>query len=454
MVLLTAGSSIVRTFALTRGAKMATDQPIDFDSYLYDDGSPPLGGEDHSTHRAQNAPGNASQPSEDAQNKSTSHRRHEDGVSDEISEEARRFLSGPLSTVFIPSLYTLVCVVSLPLNAVALVAFARRPRPVKPAAIFMLNLAAADLLFALLLPLRIHYHFRGNHWVFGETLCRLATASFYCNMYCSVLLIACIAADRLLAVVYPVRSLVWRRPRYAAWACLTAWALALAASAPLVAFRQTVRLEGPGVTTCHDVQEPARLRGLYAAYFTAVVCGLFLLPALVTLVCYARVAHTLRRLPDRTEHDSRRKRRATLMALTVLALFLVCFAPTNCLLLLHYLRWGSAGEGSAGEAPDGSYAAYLVCLCVGSLNCCLDPLIYYFGSSQCQQQLSAALGCGKGPESGRKKGAYWSSEVSSRTSSRIFFKSSQNRLSGVKAKPDSVDSLQPGLNSQYKKLLV
>ncbi|CAL8320157.1 unnamed protein product [Lota lota] len=439
-------SSIVRTFALTRSIKRPTDEPIG--SYLNEYASVSLSPKNDSSHPEPFVFWRPEDPFNEA---------NETWPSRRISDQARQFLTGPLSTVFIPSLYTLVCLVSLPLNAVALVTFARQVRPVKPAVVFMLNLAAADLLFALLLPFRIHYHFSGNHWTLGPALCRVVTATFYCNMHCSVLLIACISVDRLLAVVYPIRSLGWRRPRHAAGACGAAWALALAGSVPLALSEQTVRLDELGITTCHDVQEVEQLRWRYAAYFCTVAVALFLLPMLVTLGCYARVIWALRRVPDKVGHNSRRKARAMSMALVVLLLFLVCFAPTNCLLLLHYLQFSSLGGGEEGaaegqQAPDGSYAAYLVFLCVGSLNCCLDPLVYYFGSSQCQRQLSATLGCRKGLDSGRKNIYSCSSSSSSRTALR----SSQNGFTSVKAKPavHKLDSFQASLDSQYKKLLV
>ncbi|CAL8406342.1 unnamed protein product [Arctogadus glacialis] len=422
------GSSIVRTFAITRTVQRPTDEPFDSDSY----------GDTSWQHFVIWAP-------EELQNNSYNSA-NETWPSEHISKQARQFLSSPLSTVFIPSFYTLVCLLSLPLNGLALVTFARQVRPVKPAVVFMLNLAGADLLFALLLPFKIHYHFNGNDWTFGPLLCRVVTASFYCNMHCSVLLIACISVDRLLAVVYPIRSLGWRRPRYAAAACGAAWTLALVGSAPLALTEQTVRLDQLGITTCHDVQQIEQLQWYYKVYFSTVAVALFLLPMLVTLGCYALVIWALRRVPDKVGHHSRKKARAMSMALIVLMLFLVCFAPTNCLLLLHYLQFSPLGGGA-----DGSYVAYLVFLCVGSLNCCLDPLVYYFGSSQCQRQLSATLGCRKGLDSGRKN-RYSCSETSSRT----VLRSSHAGFTSLKAKPPGakLDSFQASLKSQYKKLLV
>lgn len=355
-------------------------------------------------------------------------------VSPRISEEALLFLTGPVSTILIPSFYMMVCLISVPINICALTAFAVRIRPKKPAAIYMLNLACADLIFALLLPLKIFYHFGGNNWVFGPLMCRAVTAAFYWNMYCSVLLIACISVDRLLAVVYPMDSLTWRQPKNATIACVTMWILSLAGSVPLVLSEQTVYLQELNITTCHDVLPVHELIWHHKFYFVTLCCTLFFLPLLVTVVSYARVIWALSSVPRGIPGSSRRRTRAVVMALTVLVMFVLCFAPTNCLLLVHYLQF-NAGISRAQEAPDGSYAAYLVFLCVGSLNCLLDPMVYYFGSSQCQRQLFSVLTCEKIPENGR---------------SRSILKS--GRLESTKT--NTTDTFEQSLSSHYKKLLV
>lgn len=357
-----------------------------------------------------------------------------------MSDVALSFLEGPVSTVLMPSFYTLVCLISVPINIGALLAFARRIRPKKPAAIYMLNLASADLLFALLLPFKIFYHFSGNNWIFGEPLCRLVTAAFYWNMYCSVLLIACVSVDRLLAVVYPIDSLAWRRPRNATIACASMWMLSFAGSLPLVLSEQTLYVSELKITTCHDVQS-SQLMWEYKLYFLILSCVLFFLPLLITVASYGKVIWSLSRVPSGVPGRSRRRTRAMVMVLTVLVIFVLCFMPTNCLLLAHYLQFHQ-GVTATQEAPDGSYAMYLVFLCVGSLNCLLDPLVYYFGSSQCQKQLSSALTCMSTRES------------SSCSSSR--FNSSANKKSRCTAssKLTTSDNFSKNLNSQYKKLLI
>ncbi|XP_061657300.1 proteinase-activated receptor 1-like [Syngnathoides biaculeatus] len=365
-----------------------------------------------------------------------------------ISEEVRSFLTSRLSTLIIPSFYAAVCLFAVPVNACAALAFSRRIRPKKPASIYMLNLACADLLFGGLLPFKAAYHFAGNHWVFGEPMCRVVTAAFYWNMNCSVLLVACISVDRLLAVVYPIDSLAWRRPRNAVVACVAMWLLSLAGSVPLLVSEQTFHLKELDITTCHDVRPVGELVGLYGTYFVVLCVALFVAPLLVTVVSYARVIWSLNRAPRGVPGRSRRRTRALVMALTVLVMFLLCFAPTNCLLLVHYVQLHH-GLNQSRDAPEGSYVAYLVFLCLGSLNCLLDPLLYCFGSSQCQRELAGALRC-----QGMADSFGASSSDTYRSSTRTILKPARTDCSHQNVSFAKKDSSQGSHGSYYKKLLV
>lgn len=364
-----------------------------------------------------------------------------------ISEDAVLFLTGPMSTLLMPSWYLVVCVISVPINLCALVAFSRRIRPKKPAAIYMLNLACADLLFTLLLPFKISYHFLGNNWIFGPAMCRVVTAAFYWNMYCSVLLICCISVDRLLAVAYPIYSLSWRRPQNAIIACVTMWILSFIGSTPLLLFEQTAFLNTLNITTCHDVQLLDELKWDYKILFLTICCSLFFVPFLISVVSYTRVIWTLSRVPHGIRGSSRKKTRAVVMAATVLLIFVLCFLPTNCIIFAHYLQFDVAQ--TRGQATDGSYGLYLVFLCLGSLNCCLDPLVYFFGSSQCQKELSNVLRC----ESSSFCSSSSSSSDSYKSSRKAILKSNGTESSRLNPSSDS-ESCQTKLSSQYKKLLV
>ncbi|XP_004586383.2 proteinase-activated receptor 1 [Ochotona princeps] len=299
-----------------------------------------------------------------------------------ISQEASEYLGSPWLRLFVPTVYTGVLVVSLPLNLTAIAVFLLRMKVKKPAVVYMLHLATADVLFTAVLPFKISYYYSGSDWRFGPELCRVVTAAFYCNMYASIMLMTAISVDRFLAVLYPMQSLSWRTLGRASLVCLAIWALALAGVVPLLLQEQTVQVPGLNLTTCHDVLSERLLRGFYAYYFSAFATIFFFVPLAICTVCYASI---LRCLSSSAVSDRGRKSRALLLSAAVFCIFLLCFGPTNVLLVLHYSFLPH------GPSTEAAYFAYLLCVCVSSVSCCLDPLLYYFASSECQRQLCSLL---------------------------------------------------------------
>uniref|UniRef100_A0A8C1XME0 Coagulation factor II thrombin receptor n=1 Tax=Cyprinus carpio TaxID=7962 RepID=A0A8C1XME0_CYPCA len=298
---------------------------------------------------------------------------------------------GLLVTRIMPSFYIIIFLISLPLNALALVTFTCKIREKKPAVIYMSHLACVDLLFTLLLPLKIHYQLNGSDWVFGEAACRVTSAAYYCYMYCSILLMMCMSVDRLLAVVFPIASLTWRSTRKATCVCVLVWLLALAGTVPLLLVRQTVNTENIGIT-CHDVQRKNDITVMYYVYlFFLLSCLYYFVPLIITLVSYSTIIYALRVKSDllaTSPSSSYSRRRAVIMTIAVLTEFGLCFAPTNGILWYHcYLL----ANGFNSREGDSSYVAYLVAVCLGSTSAFLDPLLYYYGSSQSRQKISSVF---------------------------------------------------------------
>lgn len=302
-----------------------------------------------------------------------------------ISEEAKGYLTSPWLTLFVPSVYTAVFCIGLPLNILAVLMFLFKMKVKKPAVVYMLNLASADVLFASVLPFKAVYHFSGNDWGFGPGLCRCVTAAFYCNMYCSVLLMMCISVDRFLAVVYPMQSLSWRTRGRASLMCVLVWILSSASTIPLLATEQTAKLPELGITTCHDVLDLADLKTFYMYYFSVLCSVFFLLPLVITMVCYIGI---IRCLSTTSIENSAKKTRALILALVVFCVFIICFGPTNIIMLIHYVLFSTGSS-------EVMYFAYILCVCISSVSCCIDPIVYYYASSQCQRHLCNLLCCRK-----------------------------------------------------------
>uniref|UniRef100_A0A673JVR2 G-protein coupled receptors family 1 profile domain-containing protein n=1 Tax=Sinocyclocheilus rhinocerous TaxID=307959 RepID=A0A673JVR2_9TELE len=272
-----------------------------------------------------------------------------------------QFLKGLVVTHVMPSIYIFI-IISLPLNGLAM----------KAPVIYMSQLACVDLLFTLLLPLKIHYQLNASNWVFGEAACRVLSAAYYGNMYCSVLLMMCMSVDRLLAVAFPISSLTWRSSRKATCVCVVVWLLTLAGMVPLLMMNQTTAFEG-GIT-CFDILADSSVR-LYLSVFLILLCIYFILPLIVILVSYSIIIHVLCAKHDHSSSSSDNRRRAAIMFTAVLTEFVVCFAPSNGLLIYHCICLQNGATGWD------TYPPYMIAVCLGSSSVFMDPLLYYYGSS-------------------------------------------------------------------------
>ncbi|KAM5171037.1 LOW QUALITY PROTEIN: proteinase-activated receptor 1-like [Mantella aurantiaca] len=288
-------------------------------------------------------------------------------------------------TRLVPSIHTVVFLVALPLNIMAIVMFLVKTKVRKPAVVYMLNLATADLLLISVLPFYIVYRFLGNIWTMGEGMCRFATAAHYCNMYCSVLLMTSISVDRFLAVVYPVRSLSWRTVKGAWLMCGVIWVISLASTVPLLIREQIGRLDELDFTICHDSYHMGSDFVFSLIYFIPVFSLFNFLPLFITTFCYIGIIRSL----SRSKFDRTHKRsRAIRLSVIVLCVFVLCFGPTNVIYFIYYMNMIRSDNFSL-------YKVFILSSGISSINCCLDPLIYYFASSQCQRYVCSLLRCKK-----------------------------------------------------------
>ncbi|KAL9822333.1 proteinase-activated receptor 1 [Geothlypis trichas] len=304
-----------------------------------------------------------------------------------MSVQTARYLTSPWLTRFVPSVYTVVLVLSLPLNITAILVFLKKMKIEKPAVIYMLNLALADVLFVSVLPFKIVYHFSGNDWVFGPQMCRFITAAFFCNMYCSIMLMTSISVDRFLAVVYPMQSLGWRTLPRASLVCFIIWLVAITGVIPFLLREQTMEIPRLNITTCHDVLRESELHGYYVHFFSIFSSVFFLVPFIISTVCYVCIIRCLSSSTIVAKQN--KKTRALLLCVAVFSVFVICFGPTNVLLLIHYIHF------SYDNSLEYLYFAYLLCVSVSSISCCIDPFIYYYASSQYQRQFFSLFNCKK-----------------------------------------------------------
>ncbi|XP_059494465.1 proteinase-activated receptor 3-like [Stegostoma tigrinum] len=288
------------------------------------------------------------------------------------------YLTSSITTVIIPTVYSIILCIALPANGIALFVLVTRTQRL-PSTIFLMNLAVADLLLSLVLPFKIHYHILGNNWLFGEALCRTVTAFFYGNMYCSALLLTFISIDRYFALVHPFLSKRFRDNSFAVGSCCVIWLLVVLAMLPFLFQRQTHPIHNLNITTCHDVLPKELNTGYFFYYFMCLVVIGFFIPSLVTIFCYVSIIGSL------MLEDSKYSKAVRTMVL-VLIVFLICFTPSNVTLLVHHSQFHPTDSNKL-------YFYYLVCLVLSTFNNCLDPLIYYYISEEFRKEVRIMVLC-------------------------------------------------------------
>ncbi|KAM6170745.1 G-protein coupled receptor 20 [Erethizon dorsatum] len=245
-------------------------------------------------------------------------------------------------------MHSVIFLVGLVLNGLALYVFCCRTQAKTPSVIYTINLVVTDLLVGLSLPTRfvVFYSARGClHCAFPHVL------GYFLNMHCSILFLTCICVDRYLAIVQPDGSRRWRQPACARAVCAFVW---LAAGA--------VTLSVLGVTT----------GGQPCCHVFALTVLEFLLPLLVISVFTGRIVCALSR-PGLLRQGRQRRVRAMQLLLTVLVIFLVCFTPFHARQVAVAL-WPNLPHHT-------SLVIYHVAVTLSSLNSCMDPIVYCFVTS-------------------------------------------------------------------------
>ncbi|KAK0144325.1 Lysophosphatidic acid receptor 4 [Merluccius polli] len=281
--------------------------------------------------------------------------------------------------------YSVVFVLGLITNCAALFVFCFRMKMRNETTMFMTNLALSDLVFVFTLPFKVFYNVN-RHWPFGDRLCKISGTAFITNIYGSMLFLTCISVDRFLAIVYPFRSRSIRTRRNAAMVCAAVW-LTIVGGGISVTFFSTIN-RANRATACFE----GFSKSTWQTYLSKITIFIeivgFLLPLLANLVCSSLVLQTLRR-PDSIGHGCESKRRVLRMILVHLGIFIICFVPYNSILFIYALVRTQALASCGMER----FARTL-------LNCCLDPVVYYFTSESFQKSLTTGgKGSGARPES-------------------------------------------------------
>lgn len=257
--------------------------------------------------------------------------------------------------------------------------------------IYLLHLAASDLLLLATFPFSVLENLAG--WLLGDIPCKLMGLARQLNVLCGSLLLACIAIDRYLAVVHAVASLQHRRRRRTVHlTCLSLWLVCLNISVPNLVFRRVAEDADTARPSCsfddygihaHNWVLSTRLLEHACFFLSLAVMG----------YCYSAVVVTLVKSPrGQTQQGAIR------LALLITLVFCVCWLPYNVASLLQTVDDLKSVVSRSCESILLLRAARAVTQSLGFSHCCLNPFLYAFVGVRFRNDLLRLLsrwGCGR-----------------------------------------------------------
>ncbi|NWU95033.1 CXCR1 protein, partial [Upupa epops] len=272
-----------------------------------------------------------------------------------------------LNKYLVVMIYCLVFILSVVGNGLVVLVVTSNHTNRSVTDVYLLNLAVADLLFALSLPFWAAY--RAHEWVFGTVMCKAISVLQGANFYSGILLLACISVDRYLAIVYATRAATEKR-HWVKFVCLGIWVFSMLLSLPMLVFREAFISPHNGTVCYESISNEETSKWRVVLRVLPQTFG-FVLPFLIMLFCYGVTILTL------LQTKNAQKQRAMKVIFAVVLVFLICWLPYNVTLVSDTLMRMHAIADSC-ERRNHIDAALSITEVLGFAHSCINPIIYAF----------------------------------------------------------------------------
>ncbi|XP_063797767.1 C3a anaphylatoxin chemotactic receptor-like [Pseudophryne corroboree] len=258
-----------------------------------------------------------------------------------------------LSIIF----YSLTFILGIPGNGLVIWIAGFKMKNVN--AVWFLNLAIADFICCIILPLKIAdwaMYLKGD---FAYTLCQVSTGILFITMCASVNFLVAMSIDRCVSIMWPIWSKIHITPKCVRNSSVIIWCLSLILSLPHVIFNKLY----------FDISECSGklVLAVSSSYITNMkitrLVTMFVIPFTFIIVCYLLIFFKLIKVkrPNKSQRPYR-------IITAVVMCFFICRFPyyTLPLIPIHtaFLERGNT--------------VYVMCVCLAYFNSCINPILYVF----------------------------------------------------------------------------
>uniref|UniRef100_A0A8D3ECR3 Somatostatin receptor type 2 n=1 Tax=Scophthalmus maximus TaxID=52904 RepID=A0A8D3ECR3_SCOMX len=282
------------------------------------------------------------------------------------------------SSVVITLIYFLVCAVGLCGNALVIYVILRYAKMKTVTNIYILNLAVADVLCMMSLPF-IAMQLALVHWPFGQSLCRVIMTVDSLNQFTSIFCLMLMSIDRYLAVVHPIKSTKWRKPRVAKLINLTVWVVSLLVILPTMIFSGLDKVPVCGIVW-PEPQDVYYTAFIFYTFFIG-----FFLPLAVICMCYLLIIVKVKSSGMRVGSTKRKRseRKVTRMVSIVVAVFVLCWLP--------FYAFNVTSVTSSISPTSALKSTFDFVVVLGYANSCANPILYAFLSDNFKKSFQNVL---------------------------------------------------------------
>ncbi|XP_056349764.1 psychosine receptor isoform X2 [Oenanthe melanoleuca] len=291
-----------------------------------------------------------------------------------------------LDKYLFPFVYSIVMMISVPINCISLYASCIQVRKKNELAVYIFSLSLADLLYSLILPLWIDYAWHGDDWRLSALLCKIFAFLTYMNFYTSTAFLACISLDRYLALVHPLKLQYLRTRRFSLIVSIIVWLLESIFNSVILINKEVFSdpCNFTNHTLCYDNYPLERWQANINLFR---ICSGYLVPLIIIVFCYHKIYQVVRYNQATVDEEKKRVRK---LILNITVSFIVCFTPYHVVLLIRSISEPSASDP---HLLLSMYKVYRITQALTSLNCIADPILYCFVSETARTEIVNLLRC-------------------------------------------------------------
>lgn len=233
------------------------------------------------------------------------------------------------------------------------------------------HLILSYFISTLILPFMATSFLQDNHWAFGSVLCKVFNSTLSVSMFASVFFLSAISVDRYYVILHPVWSQQHRTPRWASRIIFRIWISATILSMPYLVFRKThddhkgkIKCQNNYIVSANWESKEHRTLGqwIHAACFAGRFLLGFLLPFLVIVFCYKRVATKMK------EKGLFKSSKPFKVMLTAVISFFLCWMPYHVY----------SGLVLTKSQPLSLHVTLALTVVTISFNTVVSPILYLF----------------------------------------------------------------------------